>query len=76
MSLTLAPAPPLRSQVLRDSLLSTIDLLNRRRASEIADGYIDDYVALNWLEWNGGALRLTDTGQNIRKQLVADLERS
>jgi hypothetical protein len=75
MSLTLAAAPPLRSQVLRDSLLSTIDLLNRRRASEIADGYIDDYVALNWLEWNGGALRLTDTGQNIRKQLVADLER-
>ena len=75
MSLTLATAPPLRSQVLRDSLLSTIDLLNRRRASEIADGYIDDYVALNWLEWNGGALRLTDTGQNIRKQLVADLER-
>jgi hypothetical protein len=76
MSLTLSTPPPLRSQVLRDSLLSTIDLLNRRRAAEIADGFIDDYVALNWLEWNGGALRLTDTGQNIRKQLVADLERS
>ncbi len=64
-----------RSHVPRDCLLSTIDLLSRRRAAEIGDALIDDYVALNWLEWNGGALQLTVTGQNIRRQLLASLER-
>ena len=68
------PLPP-RSQLLRDSLLATIDSLDRRRAAEIGSGFIDDYVALNWLEWNGGALRLTVTGQNVRQQLLANLER-
>lgn len=57
--------------VLLDALLDTVDLLHSRRASEIGAGYIDDYVALNWLEWNGGSLRLTVTGDNIRKQLKA-----
>ena len=31
---------------------------------------IDDYVAMNWLEWNGGGLRLTTTGDNVCKQLA------
>ena len=75
MSLPLSTPASLRSQALRDSLLSTIDLLNRRRSPRHGDGVIDDYVALNWLEWNGGALRLTVTGQNIRRQLLANLER-
>jgi hypothetical protein len=75
MSLSPSTRAPLPSQVLRDSLLSTIDLLDRRRAAEIGDAVIDDYVALNWLEWNGGALRLTVIGQNIRQQLLANLER-
>jgi hypothetical protein len=61
-------------QALRESLLSTIDLLDRRRAGEIGDRRIDDYVALDWLEWNGGALRLTTTGQNVRRQMLAQLE--
>src|SRR5688572_14555041 len=56
MSSSPSTREPLSPQVLRDSLLSTIDLLNRRRAAEIGDAVIDDYVALNWLEWNGGAL--------------------
>ena len=47
--------------------------MQHRRAGEIDAGYIDDYVALNWLEWNGGTLRLTVTGENIRKQLTAGL---
>ena len=55
------------------ALLSTWSLLQSRRASEIADGYIDGYVALNWLEWNGGTLRLTVTGDNIRRQLKSQL---
>jgi hypothetical protein len=69
------PVPRVGTPVLRDALLATIDLLDRRRAGQIADGFIDGYVALNWLEWNGGALRLTVTGDNVRKQLLAQLER-
>jgi hypothetical protein len=65
--------PTLRREDLLSALLATVTLLERRRAGEIADGYIDDYVALNWLEWNGGTLRLTVTGDNIRKQLTAGL---
>jgi hypothetical protein len=71
MTLPLPEAPELRRQALRDALLSTVDLLKRRRAAEIDTVYIDNYVALNWLEWNGGGLRLTTTGDNVCKQLNA-----
>jgi hypothetical protein len=59
-------------QALRGALLSSIDSLYRRRASEIPDGYIDGYVALNWMEWHGGGLRLTVVGENIRRQLTGE----
>jgi hypothetical protein len=59
-----------RQESLRDQLLDTIELLDRRRAAEITEGYVDDYVALNWLEWNGGSLRLTTTGENVRQQMA------
>lgn len=65
-----------RREALRDELLATVDLLKRRRAADIADGYIEDYVALHWLEWQGGALRLTTTGENVCKQLVSLLGRT
>jgi len=50
-----------------------VDLLKRCRACDIAEGYVEDYVALQWLEWNGGALRLTITGENICRQQAAGL---
>ena len=59
-----------RRDALRGELLATVDLLKRRRAAEIAEGYIDDYVALQWLEWYGGTLRLTTTGENVCRQMV------
>lgn len=59
-------------QALRSALLSSIDSLYRRRASEIPEGYIDGYVALNWLEWHGGGLRLTTTGEDVRRQLTGE----
>jgi hypothetical protein len=68
-SATRAPSHLLRQEALRDSLLTAVSLLNLRRASEIAERDIDDYVALNWMEWNGGGLRLTETGENVCKQL-------
>jgi hypothetical protein len=74
MSNRSAPPPSLDEQVLRDHLLGTVDLLRQRRASDIAEGLIDSYVARNWLEWNGGGLRLTTTGDNVCKQLTTRLE--
>ncbi len=68
------PSPaltPLRRQALRDTLQATADLLSRRRASEIPEDHIDDYVRLQWLEWHGGSLRLTTTGENICRQMLA-----
>ena len=61
--------PPSRQEALRGALLATVELLQRRRAGEIGDGYIDDYVALHWLEWHGGSLRLTEVGRNVCAQL-------
>jgi hypothetical protein len=69
MTVTYPTPAVLRREALRDALPGTVDLLMRRRASEIAEGYIDDYVSLNWLEWNGGSLRLTTMGDDICKQL-------
>ena len=63
----------LRRQALRDTLLATVDLLRRRRAAEVPEGDLDDYVSLNWLEWHGGSLRLTVVGDNVCKQLTARL---
>ena len=65
-----------RRDALRDRLLATVDLLKQRRAAEIDEGYIDDYVALHWLEWQGGTLRLTTTGENVCKHLTALLNRA
>lgn len=66
--------PLLRREVLRNALLASVDMLHRRRASEIPAGYIDDYVALNWLEWHGGGLRVTAVGENICRQLVGQVQ--
>jgi hypothetical protein len=74
MTLSLSTQTPSRPALLRKSLLSTIDLLDRRRASEIGDAVIDDYVSIKWLEWHGGALRLTSAGESVRKQLLTSLE--
>ena len=62
--------PALRREVLRDGFLHTVDLLKQRRADQIGDGEIADYVALDWLEWNGGGLRVTTVGSNLCSQLV------
>jgi hypothetical protein len=67
-------APPsaaaLRRERLRDAFIASLAMLHRRRAFEIPVGYIDDYVALNWLEWHGGSLRVTVVGENICRQLA------
>ena len=54
--------------VLRESLQASVDALQRRAASDIAESFIEDYVLMDWLEWHGGGLRLTTVGENIRRQ--------
>lgn len=65
-SLHRTPAP--RQEELRHALPATVSLLKQHRASDIAESDINDYVNLNWLEWNGGSLRLTVTGDNVCRQ--------
>ena len=64
------PVPAQRREALRDGFLHTVDLLKQRRADQIGDGEIADYVALDWLEWNGGGLRVTTVGSNLCRQLI------
>ena len=47
-----------------------MERLKQRQADLIDSDDIDAYVALNWLEWQGGGLRLTITGRNIRAQVA------
>lgn len=56
---------------LRQALPATVNLLKQRQADQIADADIEAYVALNWLEWHGGGLRLTITGHNVCAQTAA-----
>jgi len=64
-----ATAPLDRKERLRQGLPAAVELLRTRQASLIGAGEIDEYVALNWLEWHGGSLRLTVTGSNVCSQL-------
>jgi hypothetical protein len=46
-----------------------VSCLKAHQANLIGDHCIDDYVALDWLEWRGGHLQLTVVGQNICRQI-------
>jgi hypothetical protein len=63
-----------RRGALRKSLPSSVAMLGGRRACDIPAGYIDDYVALDWLEWHGGTLRLTIVGENILRDLSRSVQ--
>jgi hypothetical protein len=62
--------PTARRERLRLALPAAAELLRTRQAGRIAAGDIDDFVELNWLEWDGGTLRLTITGANVCSQLT------
>ena len=71
----IAYLPPVSSrEQLRLELITTVDSLQRRRADLVSKGFIEDYVALHWLEWNAGALRLTAAGTNMCEQMRTRLE--
>ena len=62
---------PIDTDTLRAELLVTVDALQRRRADLVSEALIAGYVALDWMEWNGGTLQLTQTGKNVCEQLRA-----
>jgi hypothetical protein len=57
-----------RKERLRLALPAAVELLRARQAGMIEATEIDEFVALNWLEWHGGTLRLTVTGANVCSQ--------
>jgi predicted RNase H-like nuclease len=67
---------PTRTDTLRRHLLETVAALQRRRADLVSEALIADYVALYWLEWNGGTLQLTQTGKNVCAQLRGEARQS
>ena len=63
-------AEAMRHEQLRQRLPTTASLLEQRLAGQIASADIDAYVALNWLEWQGGGLHLTIVGRNVCAQMA------
>lgn len=61
-----APVPG--ADLLRDGLVEAARLLKLRQASAIPVEVIDGCVDRNWLEWRGGGLFLTITGENVCRQ--------
>ena len=61
-----------RKERLRQALPAAAELLRTRQAGLIAAREIEEFVALNWLEWHGGSLKLTVTGSNIVSQSRAN----
>ena len=63
---TLVQLPALtRREQLRLELLTTVDSLHRRRAVLVSEGFVEDHVALRWLEGRGGAPRLAEAGSDM-----------
>ncbi|MDQ6680552.1 MAG: hypothetical protein M3Y67_06260 [Pseudomonadota bacterium] len=50
-------------------LSSAADALARRRAAEIAEPDVNDYVGLGWMRWNGGRIDLTELGHNLLRSM-------
>jgi len=57
-----------RKERLRLALPAAVELLRTRQAGQISAMEIEEFVALNWLEWHGGTLKLTVTGANVCSQ--------
>lgn len=61
---------------LRSALPEAANHLASRQAGLIGDELIDRYVALDWIVWDGGTLKLTQVGRNIIAQVMAGRART
>lgn len=62
---------PARCEVLSHQLPAAIASLWRRRAWEVPQGSLDDFVTLGWMSWSSGTLMLTPAGQIVHDRVVA-----
>ena len=62
---------PINPDALRGALIFSVDALHRRQANEIPEATLAALIERDWLEWHGGTLRLTTTGQNIHRRELA-----
>jgi hypothetical protein len=60
-----------RCEVLSRQLPAAIASLWRRRACEVPEGILDDFVTLGWMNWNSRTLVLTLAGQAVHDGVVA-----
>ncbi|MCW7537823.1 hypothetical protein OOT46_08175 [Aquabacterium sp. A7-Y] len=65
----LMQGPPCQREVLRALLPMVERHLLSRRVDLLSPRDLGQYLALEWLEWHGGTLRLTDVGRNVRDQV-------
>ncbi|GAA6118741.1 hypothetical protein [Acidovorax sp. FG27] len=63
-----------RQGELRAALPRIQSLLRSNQAGQIGDDVIDELVHCSWMEWDGGALKLTATGLNICRQSVVEAQ--
>ncbi len=63
-----------RQSELRAALPHIQNLLKTNQAGQIGDDVIDELVKCFWMEWDGGALKLTATGLNICRQFTMEAQ--
>ncbi|HWP20183.1 MAG TPA: hypothetical protein VNO84_13710 [Burkholderiaceae bacterium] len=56
-------------QELRTLLMTVVQHMRERRMDLIEERALAPLLALDWIEWHGGALRLTITGSNVCEQM-------
>ncbi len=59
---TTKPAPTITEQTC-DAFAAAADALLLRPGNRIPERDIDDFIALGWMAWHGGSLRVTPLGQ-------------
>jgi hypothetical protein len=59
-----------RCEVLSRQLPAAVASLWWRRAWEVPQGSLDDFVTLGWMDWSRGALVLTSAGQVVHERVV------
>lgn len=62
-------APASAEQALRQRLMVVVQHMRQRRMDLIDEASLAPLLALDWIEWHGGALRLTITGRNVCDQM-------
>ena len=65
---------PLVTERLCEAFAEAAEALTVRRASRIPEQATNDFVALDWMDWHGGSLRITPLGHmalnRIRNRMV------